>query len=245
MSQQFGTWRHGYDAPARIATSGMMLQEATAVAPGEPRYQPLIPFFPPSLVPGTGGAASGTSGTDDWKQLPGRLDLYCYQGDDVQIPLFFSDPTDWEIDMSTWEWKGQVRVIHNARSTLVHDFVTAAEYLPPEPSDEQPQGMTQVTLFLPHQFNVFTGRYCWDVCSTGPFDGPAYPVEPPAGIEIDEWPPTTSVKTWLYGEFWVVPRVTATEWVPPPDALPVGGDGGGVVVMTPAGWCVGPNGRVP
>jgi hypothetical protein len=242
---QYGAFRFGRDLPARILTSTNVLTEASELLPDEPMYQPLIPFYP-SLVEGT--ASSASTASDDWKQFPGRLDLFCYQGDDVQIPLYFQDPSDWDIDMSTvagWEWKAEVRVIHNARSTLVHEFVVAAEYIPPEPTDEQPQGVTQVTLFLPHQLNYYTGQYHWDVQSVGPFDGPVYPTEPPLGIEVDEWPPTTSIKTWLYGQFWVVPRVTATEWVPPPDALPVGGGGAVPVVVTSAGFCVGPNGRVP
>jgi hypothetical protein len=238
----------GPNMPTRIAGTAQLLLEPGEVAPSLPWYQPLIPFYPPNITSGDASSSgTSTSGSDDWWQVPGKLDIFCYQGDDVQVPLFFSDPSDWEIDMSTaagWEWKAQVRVLHRHWSTLVCEFVTAAEYIPPVPEDEQPQGVTQVTLFLPRAFNLASGEYHWDVQSVGPFTGPAYPVEPPAGWpEGEDWPPTTALKTWLYGLFTVVPRVTATEFLP--SGVYVGGGGAVSAPVTTGGFVVGPNGRVP
>lgn len=236
---QYGAFRFGWDSPTRIATSTTMLLESSEQLPEQTLHQSLVPFpSNSSIALNSGGVSSSSSSAIDqpeWRSYPGRLDLFCYQGDDVQIPLFFQDPSDWEIDMSTvagWEWLAQIRVFHSARSTLVNEFIVAAEYLPG--ADEEPGSQTQVTLFLPRDLNVYTGCFSWDVRSLGPFVGPDYPE-----------PPTDLLKTWLYGTFIVVPRVSATEFVPPTTALPVGGGNAVAVAMTSAGWCVGPNGRVP
>jgi len=247
VSGEFSTFRFGWDAPARLSTSTQVMQEATEMLPGESVYQPLP--FPPTIVSGDSvGSSSSTSTSDDWTQFPGRLDLFCYQGDDVQVPLSFSDPSDWQIDMSTaagWEWKSQIRVIHRYASTLVAEFITAAEYVPPVPTSVQPQGTTKVTLFLPRSLNLTTGCYQWDVQSVGPFSGPDYGPEAPADWpEGEPWPPDSQLKTWLWGFFTVLPRVTATDFLPPP-VTSNGGGGGNVAVTTPEGWVVGPNGRVP
>lgn len=229
---QLGTWRQGYDAPARIATSGVMMLEATAVPPAEPRYQPLIPFFPPSLVPGTGGAVG--SGSDEWKAYPDRLDLSFWQGDDVQVPLYITDPNDPTKDMSNeagWEWQADIRWVHSYASTLVNSFVVESEY-------DTNQQMTLVTLFLPRILNMYRGNFQWELASVSPYEGPVFPVPPT--IDPALWPPTDQVKTWLYGDVTIVPRLTDTDQLPPPVTTTT--DDGGA---TNLGFVVGPNGRVP
>jgi hypothetical protein len=241
MPGEFGSSRFGWDAPARISTSAAMLQEATEVLPGEMLHGPI--GFLPSLVNGDGSTtgSSSDSANTQWKAFPDRLDLYWYQGDDVQIPLYFTNPGDPSLDMSNeneWEWKSQMRVRHRFYSYKVNEFTIESAAVPPTPPSVTPTGMTLVTLFLPRQLNQYRGVYSWDLMSTSPFEGPVYPKPP----DIELWPPTTQVKTWLWGKIYVVPRVTSTDWLPvPPDAIAPGT----VVVVTPQGWTVGPNGRVP
>ena len=93
-------------------------------------------------------------------------------------------------------------------------------------------------MFLPRQLNKYRGVFAWDLQSTSPFSGPVFP-QPP---DIDVWPPTDQVKTWLWGYVYVVPRVTSTDFLPPP---PTPWSRARLVVVTPQGWVVGPNGRVP
>lgn len=241
----YGSYRFGQDSPSRIAGTTELFLESGEVPP-EMTYQPVIPFYPPTLTTGGGAGAQVLSqGNDEWKSYPGRLDLFCYLGDDVQIPLFFQDPSDWEMDMAgpEWTWEAQVRVYRSYRSTLVNDFVVAATYLPPDQTEEQPQGQTQVTLFLPRSLNVYSGEFAWDVRSTGPFQGPDFGAEVPEGVPEEEWPPTTSMKTWLYGDFTVVPRTSDTPYLPPTRAL----DASAMqpITVNGYGYMIGPNGRVP
>lgn len=233
--------RFGQDTPSRIAVSTELLLEASEM-PAEPMYQSLIPFYPPSITtgsdPSAGSLAAAT--TDDWKIYPDRLDLFCYQGDDVQIPLYFVDAARPTLDMSNendFEWKGQIRIVHAYRSTLVHNFTIESSLITPTPPDTVNQ--TLVTLFLPRFHNQYPGRYSWDLFSTSPFEGPTFPQ--PADVADEDWPMTDQVKTWLYGYFYCVPRVTTTDWLPMPSTAV---SAGSTVIVTPTGT-YGPNGRVP
>lgn len=246
MPGQFTGSRFGQDSYPRIATSAEMLLEATEVLPFEPMYQPLVPFLPPSIATGGGvgllSSGSTTSGgTDEWKAYPDRLDLFCYQGDDVQIPLYFKNPGDPDLDMSNengWSWKGQIRTWHRYSAPLVHDFTIESEGIPRDPLDPTSVGQTLVTLFLPRFHNQYPGVFSWDLSSTGPFEGPTFPKPP--DVADEDWPMDDFVKTWLYGYFYVVPRVTTTDFLPPTGALP----STVAVTVTPTGT-YGPNGRVP
>lgn len=238
MSGRFGTQRFGWDAPARISTSAVMLQEASDVLP-ETLHGPV--GFLPSIVSGDGATSSSSSSDDgQWRAFPDQLNLYWYQGDDIQIPLYFTNPGDPTLDMSNehgWSWKAQMRTRHRFYAYEVNEFVIESQAVAPTPPATTPTGITLVTLFLPRQLNQFRGVFSWDLASTGPFDGPTFP-QPD---DIDVWPPTDQVKTWLWGKVYVVPRVTATDWLPLPGTVPPST----AVVVTPQGWAVGPNGRVP
>ena len=231
--------RFGQDSPSRIATSAELYLEATEMPP-VPEYQSLVPFLPPSIVLGDGGfVASSTvaTGGDDWTFRPDRLDLKVYQGDDFQVPLFFKDASRPTLDMSDWDWKGQVRIRHRYYSRLVTEFTITAELIEPTPPDDV--NTTLVTLFLPRYHNRFAGVWSWDLHSTGPFEGPTFPKPP--DVAEEDWPMIDQVKTWLYGYMYVVPRTTETDHLPiPPNYYPAG-----PITVTPQGWTVGPNGRVP
>ena len=236
---EYASQRFGWDAPARISTSAVMLQEASELLPGQTLHGS-IPFYP-SIVDGStvpSGNGNG-NGVDQWKAFPDRLDLYWYQGDDVQIPLYFTNPGDPALDMSDengWEWKSEIKTRHRYFASEVYEFVIESEAVAPTPPATE-SGITLVTLFLPRQLNKYRGVFRWDLMSTGPFEGPLFP-QPP---DIDVWPPTDQVKTWLWGYVYVVPRVTSTDFLPPDTAVPPST----AVVITPQGWTVGPNGRVP
>ena len=248
MSGQFVARRYGQDTPSRIAVTSELLMEASEIPPMS-TYQSLVPFYPPSVAVGGGGVSPSGGDTeeiDTWKQFPGRLDLYSYQGDDVIIPLFFSDPADPSLDMSDengCSWKAQVRTLHTYRSTLRMEFTVESSYTPPDPVDPLALGVTQVSLFLPRLYNKYSGKFRWDVACTSPYSAQGFPM--PADYPADEpWPPEDSLRTWLYGLYYSVPRVTATDWLPPPGTLAVG-SGATAVIVTPQGFTVGPNGRVP
>ena len=246
MSAYVGS-RFGQDTPSRIASSASLLLEATEM-PIEPMYQQVIPFLPPSVISGgavgSGGSAvgltSGNGSDEDWKEYPDRLDLHVYQGDDVVVPLYFVNAADPTLDMSDWEWKAQARIYHRYYAQHTHDFVVTAELIAPTPPDTVNQ--TLVSLVLPRQRNRYTGVYSWDLHSTSPYTGPPMPVLPPGtDIHDEDWPPIDQVKTWVFGYFYIVPRVTTTDFLPiPPNALPTGQ----AVIVTPTG-VYGPNGRVP
>ena len=250
MSSYVGS-RFGQDTAPRIATTAAALMEASELAP-LPTYQPIIPFYP-SIIDGSGStsggpaaalaAASSLTGDVEWKQYPDRFNLYVYQGDDVQIPLYFQNPAEPDTDMSDeagWAWKAQTRKYHRYYAYKTFDFVISSEYTPPDPEDPESIGTTLVTLYIPRFSNRYTGVYSWDLQSTSPFEGPDYPEPPPFHDGI--WPLTDMVRTWLYGYLYVVPRVTSTDYLPlPPNAYP----NGTPILLTPMGYTVGPNGRVP
>jgi hypothetical protein len=217
--------------------------------PPVPTYQPLVPFFPPSLVSGNGSASSAAavaaaSGDADWMSYPDRLDLHFYQGDDVQIPLYFQNLGDPDLDMSNengYTWKSQIRLRHHYASRLVNEFTIESEAVPPTPPDTEPTGITLVTLFLPRMLNQYLGVYQWDIQSTSPFTGPDFPKPP--DVDDANWPMTDQVKTWLYGYVYIVPRLTATDYLPiPPGAA---GNNQQVWVVSSNQLVAGANGRVP
>ena len=239
---QHSVSRYGKDSPARIGSSTTMLAESNAMLPGEPVYQPIIPFLP-TITTGTGAVIGGTAEEEiqSWQRYPERCDLTFYQGDDVVITLYIQDPNSPDLDMTDpaeWEWSAQIRVIHSYHSTLVNTFSVVDEYTPAVVDPPTP-AYTQVTLFLPRTENVYVGRYRWDLYSLSPFDAALFP-RPPDVPEPEPWPPTDRLRTWLYGQVTVLPRVTST------DALPVPVDeGGGPVQVVYSGAFAGPNGRVP
>lgn len=240
--QYVGTRSGGQDTAPRIATSTSVLLEASELPP-EPMYQPLIPFVsgPGQIVSGAtaSSGSSGTPGTPTWKKFPDRLDLYCYQGDDIQIPLYFQDPSDPDLDMSEAEgyaWYGQTRICHAWRTTLINEFTISTEFVP---ATEDTASYTLVTLFLPRVHNRVIGSYNWDLYTVSPFEGPQFPKPP--DVDDADWPPLTQLKTWLFGNIYIVPRVTDTGYLTAPPTAVMTGE---LVVVTPAG-VFGPNGRVP
>ena len=139
MSGQYGTQRFGWDAPARISTSAVMLQEATEMPP-ETLHGPV--GFMPSIVSGDGTSTGSANGDDNskWKAFPDQLNLYWYQGDDIQIPLYFTNPVDPLLDMSNengYTWKAQMRTRHRFYAYEVNEFVIESEALPPTPPDDR------------------------------------------------------------------------------------------------------------
>ena len=233
----YGAFRFGRDAPARIATTTQMLVESQALLPGEPTYPP-IPFYP-SVVSGTGSQLGSSSTHQTWANQPTRCDLTFYQGDDVTITLAIEDPTDLTPDFSTsWEWSAQIRAIHSYHSTLVNTFSVKDEYTAP---DGQVPGFSTVTMFLPRSENVYVGRYRWDLYSKSPFTVSGLP-RPPDVPDTEPWPPEDQIRTWLYGNVTILPRVTSTDFLP---EITEGG-GAGVTVSPQQQWIfVGPNGLVP
>ena len=207
-------------------------------------YQPVIPFYP-AISSGNGGVTT-TSDNQDWRSFPSRVDLTFYQGDDVTIPLTIQDPSDPTFDMSTdVEWTAQIRLLHSYHTTLVNTFSVKDEYFP---ADVDTAGFTLVTMFLPRSENVYIGTYHWDIYSMSPLDAENFP-QPPDVHPPQTWPPTDQIRTWLYGEVTILPRVTSTDILPPIVETPV------VVNWWPGpmaattnetgGFVVGPNGRVP
>jgi hypothetical protein len=243
---QYGVTRFGQDAPALISTSGGVLDEATELIPAEPRYG-LIPFPPypgSGIVSGTSGGTT-TEGPDRWTAYPDRLDLIVYEGDDVQIPLYFQDPNDPTKDLSNengYQWEAEIRVIHSYNSTLVNTFAVESEYIPVAEGDPL-SGTTKVTLFLPRLLNTYRGTFRWELASTSPYEGPVFPIPP--GVDPEEWPPTDQIKTWLYGTITIVHRLTDTDVLPPAGELPPAMSEGGSTGAWTGAFVVGPNGRVP
>lgn len=236
MTQYAGS-RFGQDSPSRIALSTGYLTESSETVPGEPKYQPVVPFIPPSIV--NGGNGNGNGVTEDghkiWTQYPSMCDLVFYQGDDAVIPLFFQDPNDPVLDMSTdagWQWFSQVRMTRNYESDLVHDFSMAALYI-----DGTPPSYTQVEMFLPRVLNDVHGIYYWEIFSIGPRDLSRF--SKPDEVAPEDWPPPDALRTWLWGRAFILPRGTSTDY------LPAEIESGTPPAVTTGGWFVGPNGRVP
>jgi hypothetical protein len=230
--------RFGQDGPPRIATTAELLLEATELPP-IPNYQAIIPFVPGTISGEDTSSAFATmvDGHLLWRTTPSRCDLMFYQGDDIVIPLYFDDPSLTGDDMELgYEWHAQIRVLHSYRSTLVADFVTSADYT--SGVDEA----TMVELFLPRSMNDRWGLYRWDLYSIHPVDYSRFPK--PDDVDAADWPPPDTLRTWLYGLAKIAPRVSDTDFLPPPaGALPTGG--AVAAVMTNGGFVVGPNGRVP
>jgi hypothetical protein len=231
--------RFGQDGPSRITVVPSMLTEASEVMPYEPVYQPVIPFYPPVISNGDGTSTGGgtslalsTSASDDWKAYPDKLDLFWWQGDDVTVELIFPG----EEDMSAWEWHADVRYWPSYQTHLYYEFVISAEFFPEDVELETP-AHTTVTLFLPRQLNNKVFKGSWELHSISPYEGPTYTDSPPEGVDEEDWPPVTTLKTWTYGNITIVPRTNDT------DVLP-----GDIVVNEPEVFVIshfGPNGRVP
>lgn len=232
--------RFGQDGPPRIATSAELLLEATELPP-IPTYQPIVPF-----LPGTTSGEDTSSAFDTlsdghllWRRTPSRCDLMFYQGDDVVIPLYFDDPALTGDNMETgWEWFSQIRVLHSYSSTLVTDFVTTADY---KAATGDTTEATLVELFLPRSKNNRWGLFRWDLFSISTTDLSRFPK--PADVDAADWPPPDALRTWLYGLVKIAPRVTTTDFLPPPSGALAGG--ATAAVLTQGGFVVGPNGRVP
>lgn len=204
--------RGGWDGPNRIATTAEMTTLATELLPGEPMYNPIA--FYPAISTGSGGSLS--SGDDSWSNTPSRVDLRLYQGDDVSITLIIQDPSDSTPDMSTsWDWTAQIRLAHNYHSTLLNTFSVMDEYTAPVVGPPAEMGYTTVTLFLARSENIYVGTFNWDLYSKSPIDLVAFP-RPPDVPEPEPWPPTDQIRTWLYGEVTIMPRVTSTDSLPTP-----------------------------
>jgi hypothetical protein len=236
----------GPNMPTRIAGTAQLVLEPGEVAPSLPWYQPVVPFYPPNIVNGDGSSSATTAdGHKLWERTPSRCDLLFYQGDDVVIPLYFNDPSIAGDDMSDQQWFAQIRVLHRYQSTLVADFVTAAEFHPGADEDTE---YTKVELFLPRADNRHYGQYRWDLYSLSAVDLSRFPM--PIDLPEDEiWPPPDALRTWLYGIVNIAPRVTETDVLIGGSAgyplVPWPGPPPTVTVITTGGWCVGPNGRVP
>lgn len=238
--------RFGQDGPPRIATSTEMLLEATELPP-IPTYQPLVPFLPVSITTGGSAAAYTTmdSGTLLWRRTPSRCDLMFYQGDDVVIPFFFENPDDPNLDMSDqegFEWTAQVRTLHTYRSRLVTTFSIESSWEAPTPPDDT-LGTTEVDMFLPRFKNEEAGLFRWDLFSVSPYDFTRFPK--PDDVDPADWPPTTTLRTWLYGLVKIAPRVTSTDFLPDTSGLGGGTNETTIAIVTNAGKVIGPNGMVP
>lgn len=237
--------RYGQDSPARIAASTSMLLESTAFLPGEPYVPNLIPFYAGQVISGDQAAAAAAAalnpGPQTWERQPERLDISFRQGDDVLIPLYLQDPENPTLDMSAWEWHAQIRVLPYYPRTLVNEFTTDAQYYPPGTFHET-LGTTLVKLLLPRELNDFWGKYYWELYSIGPYDFAGFPEPVDWPDDAEPWPPTTALRTWLYGLCTIKARTTDTDVLPdvPSDVIPPDG-----VQPWNGGWFVGPNGRVP
>lgn len=245
---EFGAFRFGWDAPARLTTTTTMLMEASELQPGQTLYAP-IPFSPTS--DSDTGIETTLTGYPLWSKTPSRVDLMFYQGDDVVIPLYFNDPAVLGDDMADdFVWFAQIRSRHSYRSALVADFAVKATYHPSATgvdvagvADEY----TQVELFMPRMFNHYSGFFEWEVYSTSTADYSRFPR--PDNVEAADWPPPDQLRTWLYGVCSIVPRTSDTDYLPNADTtLPVGSTGNqGIAGVLGNGglFVVGPNGRVP
>ena len=233
----------GPNMPTRIQGTAQLMMEPGEVAPSLPWYQPLVPFYPPSITSGSDSSSTTADGHKLWERTPSRCDLLFYQGDDVVIPLYFNDPTIANDDMSLHEWHAQIRVLHRYQSRLVGEFATTAEfYTGADETDEY----TMVELFLPRSENLYYGQYRWDLYSISDADLSRFPK--PEDVDAADWPPTDALRTWLYGVVNIAPRVTDTDYLTGSydyPQIPWPGPPAYVTVLTTGGWTVGPNGRVP
>lgn len=241
MGQQIAS-TFGPNGPSRIAGTTVYLSEEEMVIPGLPWYQPIIPFTP-QITDGAALAAqlalSGGVASEDWKEYATEKDITFYQGDDVMISIVVHDDELTNQDMSAWEWHAQVRAYHNYKATLIHEFSCTAEFVPADTEKPDSFDHTVVTLYLPRHSNSIYGEYEWEMYSVAPWDFSAY-TKPDGWPDDEVWPPTTALKTWVYGDCTILPRASTTDELP----HPVDDSGGGIIVIG-QGWVVGPNGRVP
>ena len=188
-----------------------MLMEASQVMPNEPNPYPMIPFYPSTITTGSSLSTLSAldSSSDDWKAYPDKLDLFWWQGDDVQIQLQFQGDTD----MSDWTWEADVRSWPTYWARLNFTFVVSAQFVPADLITEIP-AHTTVTLFVPRQLNWKVGKGSWELHSISPYEGPVFEDPPPEGVDDANWPPTTQLKTWVYGNVTVVPRTNDTDTLP-------------------------------
>lgn len=233
--------RFGQDGPNRIVQTTDLLLEATEM-PTEPRYQTSLSFLPANIVSGSDLVSGAAADDAEHKQYPDRLDLFCWQGDDFVVPLYFKDPNQPTLDMSTWKWKAQVRTQYAYNGRWVYDMAETTELIPAAETEDGLYNQTLVHLFLPRQTNRFRGVFWWELQTQSPYTGPSMVGVPkPEEVPAADWPPTTQVKTWLYGKIYVVPRLTSTDVLPLQGAV----SNGSTLWVTPEGWVAGPNGRVP
>jgi hypothetical protein len=233
----------GPNMPTRVQGTAQLVLEPGEVAPSLPWYQPLVPFYPPSITQGSSSSSTTEDGHKLWERTPSRCDLLFYQGDDVVIPLYFNDPALANDDMSLHEWFAQIRVLQRHQSRLVADFVTTAEF---HTGTTEADEYTMVELFLPRSDNLYYGQYRWDLYSISDANLARFPK--PDDVEAGDWPPTDALRTWLYGVANIAPRVSSTDFLTGSSdypMLPWPGPPAQVTVVSTGGWCVGPNGRVP
>ena len=239
---EFGSFRFGWDLPARIGSTAVMLQEQSELLPGQLIYTPL-PFIPGSGPPD--GSNNGYETTPDgypiWQSTPTHVDLLFYEGDDVVIPLFFNDPDVLGDNMETdFDWFAQIRARHSYRSTLIADFSIKATYHADADSDpDVDDEYTKVELFLPRMFNTHWGMFQWEIYSISTSNLARFPK--PETVDVADWPPLDQLRTWLFGSCKIVPRTTDTDYLP----YNGNGNGNGVPTILNGGFFVGPNGRVP
>jgi hypothetical protein len=234
-----GSFRFGWDAPARISTSTVQFSEASEMLPL--LYAPL-PF--PTDASGNGsntGMATTPDGFPLWTTTPTRVDLVFWQGDDVVIPLYFNDPAVLGDDMAeSFSWFAQIRACHSYHSTLVSEFSVAATYHAGDGTEATEY--TQVEMFLARMYNLYAGIFQWEIYSIdSTADFSRFPK--PDGAET--WPPPDQLRTWLYGYCTILPRTSDTDYLYDGSVVPPSTGDGVTVAVGNGGFVVGPNGRVP
>jgi hypothetical protein len=163
------------------------------------------------------------------------------------IPLYLQDPNNPDMDMSDqseWEWHAQVRLLPHHSSTLIHDFSVDSQYYPPGTYDPI-LGTTLVSMYLPREMNHRHGDFSWELYSISPYVySPEYP-QPDDWPEDEIWPPTTKLRTWLYGDCTIKIRTGSTDEFPGEVTTPPGNTSIVLPVVGGLIMTVGPNGRVP
>jgi hypothetical protein len=178
--------------------------------------QSIVPFLPVITSGDTSPTTEDLVTPDSWSNYPGRCDLTFYQGDDVTVTLNIEDPSDLTPDFATdCEWSAEIRQYHTYLSTLLNTFSVTDVYTAPDPGPPEVVGYTTVTLFLPRSENVWAGCFRWELFCEMPIDLTDFP-RPPDVPEPEPWPPTTQVRTFIYGIVTILPRVSATDSLPVP-----------------------------